>query len=472
MKVDQLDAYNDIINQLINIAQVWAMRGKFDSDYARELREKALLINHAHYVERIPAYRRFVQEEGLEQVAEIDDIKNQLMVPDDLFKSYNQSWLDEDDYDKMNGWISQIFHLKVDVDVEQIHSIDEWIERLGVNGIRIVYSSGTSGTFSFIPRDHRNWTLFRTASTCYIVPLIMYEKVGTSWQRFLMRLATRMLKPSTFEKIAKSGSMASEFDAIFLDFSQGSTGNQVLERELAPLFRKHYYLYETDLSPSVLRLATRGAKSAEDRYKLMKLKEAVVDRKEENYCKAINHLKQATSDGQKVFMFGTTHQYKELCETIASSNERISLREGSMVLFGGGWKSFTGEKISRQELVSMMSTSLDLPPERILEGYSMTEINAFMLRCDFGRFHIPPTIEPCIFNDELSLIDGDDVHGIFGFLDPLALSYPGFIISGDEVHFVNGECPCGLVGPAVTEIGRAHAREVKGCGGIMASIAA
>jgi hypothetical protein len=37
---------------------------------------------------------------------------------------------------------------------------------------------------------------------------------------------------------------------------------------------------------------------------------------------------------------------------------------------------------------------------------------------------------------------------------------------------VNGQCACGLGGPAVTEIGRARSREIKGCGGVMASVAA
>jgi hypothetical protein len=120
----------------------------------------------------------------------------------------------------------------------------------------------------------------------------------------------------------------------------------------------------------------------------------------------------------------------------------------------------------------MMATNLNLPLDRIMEGYSMTEMNAFTLRCDHGRFHIPPLIEPVIFDEGLSPMEGEDLRGIFGFMDPLAISYPGFIISGDEVHFIDGDCPCGLSGAAVTEIGRARSREVKGCGGIMASITA
>ncbi len=127
------------------------------------------------------------------------------------------------------------------------------------------------------------------------------------------------------------------------------------------------------------------------------------------------------------------------------------------------WENANGQRLSREQLLALMSENLNLPADRILESYSMTEINAFMLRCDYGRFHIPPFIEPVIFDEELSCVEGRDVRGMFGFLDPLALAYPGFIISGDEVRLVQGECPCGLNGPAVTEIGRARAREVKGC---------
>src|SRR4030042_1568510 len=102
----------------------------------------------------------------------------------------------------------------------------------------------------------------------------------------------------------------------------------------------------------------------------------------------------------------------------------------------------------------------------------MTEINALTLRGEHGRFPIPPFIEPVIFDEELNPLEGRDLKGAFGFLDTLAVSYPGFLISGDYVRLVDGECDCGLTGPAVTEIGRMSGSEVKGCGGIMGSIQA
>ena len=120
----------------------------------------------------------------------------------------------------------------------------------------------------------------------------------------------------------------------------------------------------------------------------------------------------------------------------------------------------------------MLGNTLGLPPDMVLEGYSMTEINALMLRCERGRFHVPPFIEPVVFDEELNPVEGTDIEGAFGFLDPLAVSYPGFIISGDRVRLTCKPCGCGLSGASITEIGRLPDSEAKGCGGIMGSLEA
>ena len=51
-----------------------------------------------------------------------------------------------------------------------------------------------------------------------------------------------------------------------------------------------------------------------------------------------------------------------------------------------------------------------------------------------------------------------------------AVSYPGFLITGDNVHRTSSPCPCGLDGDTLLSVGRAAGAEVKGCGGIMASV--
>jgi hypothetical protein len=161
-----------IHTEQLRIAQTWAMKKPYDEDRAKKLREEALLLNHARYLEKIPAYKKIAKEEGISEIHNLKPIKKSLMFTDDIFKSYDQTLLDNNDYAGMNEWLSSIFHEKINVDVSDVRSIDEWIERLAPHGINLCYSSGTSGRFSFIPRCARSWELLLTAPICYCAPLI------------------------------------------------------------------------------------------------------------------------------------------------------------------------------------------------------------------------------------------------------------------------------------------------------------
>jgi hypothetical protein len=459
------------IEKLIKLTQSWASGTGFNPDTARSLRHQGILNNHKMYVQNIPAYRKLAHEEGCREEVDIDVIKKKLMSTDDVFKSYNQEWLDRCDFERMNQWLSGLFYRQIVTYVSGVESIDDWIECLKQSGISLSYSSGTSGTFSFIPRDPADWARAQMANTNYLTPLLTYRKIGSPLTRLLMKPATSLLSPNAFAAMVHKFGLP-DFDGVFLGFRSGRMGNQVLMQELAPVFRRSFFLYDIDLSASALRAARRGGKNERERQLAAVLQREVIEKREENYLKIIRRIKESSRRGQKIFIFGAPYQLKDLCEIIAGAERNLSLKKGSLILFGGGWKSFSGETLNRDSLVKMISESFELPPERILEGYSMTEINVLMLRCDAGSFHVPPLIEPVVLDEELCPIEGRDLKGTFGFLDPLANSYPGFIISGDRVHLVDRDCSCGLGGPAITEIGRAKNREVKGCGGVMSSIKA
>jgi hypothetical protein len=460
---------SSIHNQLIKSSQAWALRQGYNPDLARDLRRQAVLINHQSYLKTLPFYQKLAREEGCTENIDLSTIKKKLMSPEDIFKSYNQEWLDANDYASMNKWLSSLYYQPVNIDVAGIDSIDEWINRLSAAGIEISCSSGTSGTLSFIPRSTRNWGIIRIANKSYITPFLIHRRISTPLAGFLTKPALKLLSSDAFAKIVNKVGLK-DFDAIFLGFRSGKTGNQVLMQSLSPIFRRHYYLYDLDLSMHTLRCIRRGARNDEEKTSLEKFQTEVNQKRDENYLKIVEHI--LTSTRQKIFMFGAPYQLKELCEIIATYNKNTPLNKESLIVFGGGWKSFSGQAIDQSALFNLLAQTFELPLQRIIEWYSMTEINALMMRCDAGRFHIPPLIEPVIFDEELNPLEGNDLSGTFGFLDPLAYSCPGFIISGDHVHLVDSECSCGLVGPAVTEIKRAQSREIKGCGGIMASIKA
>jgi hypothetical protein len=91
-----------------------------------------------------------------------------------------------------------------------------------------------------------------------------------------------------------------------------------------------------------------------------------------------------------------------------------------------------------------------------------------------NRYHVPRIIEPWVFDDALQPRPSeDDVTGTFGFMDPAATSYPAFLATGDQVRLVRAPCPCELVGPTIVgEVRRTSGHEVRGCGGILATVRA
>lgn len=461
----------EIQERLIKASRSWASGGKFNPLEAQELRHEAILLNHRHYMDSIPVYRRIAAEEGCGKDSNVKLIKMKLMLSADIFKSYDQNWLDNSDYSSMNAWLSSIFHQTVNADMTGVKTIDGWIETLDRAGIYVTYSSGTSGAFSFVPRDRKEWELSRRANIAYLAPLLAHRMMGSNLSQHFMPLAIRLLPIERLVEMTAKRAL-SGYDAAFLGFKNGRMGNQALIQELVPLFESCYFLYDMDISGTALRSLRRGACTDEERQIVRALQDKIIGQRQENYLKLIDNLEKSSSKGQKIFIFGAPYQFKELCEILARINRQIILAEGSLAVIGGGWKSFTGEAIEYDALTNMLADTLHIRPDMILEGYSMTETSVLTLRCKYGRFHVPPLIEPVIFDDALNPLEGDDIKGAFGFMDTLATSHPGFIVSSDYVRMVNSDCECGLRGPAILEIGRLPGSEVKGCGGIMGSFSA
>jgi hypothetical protein len=460
-----------IHRQLIRIAQSWAWKKDYDAVLAKKLREEACLINHARYIKHIPVYRNLVKEEGIGKISDLEPIKNRLMLTDDIFKSYDQTYLDNADFSRMNKWLGTIFHENITVDVSDVRSIDEWINRLASNGIYLAYSSGTTGRFSFVPRCTRSWKLFTTAPINYIAPIMVDLGISGLFQNRMLKLAMKLRDPFSLADIARKIGMPG-CDGIFLSFRRGNMGIQMVAQEFSKMFGNASFLYDMDISASALRLIGRGVRSDEDRKILDQFTAETVGKKQENYLRIIRQIKHSAGKHRKVFLFGAPYQIMELVKMIKEKEGAIPLKKGSFILTGGGWKSFEGEKIEREFLVRMIRDVFEVDDEFITDGYSMTEVNSLLCRCVHGRYHLPPIIEPVILNNEFIPLEGSEQYGRFGFLDPFAISYPGFIISGDNVRFHDDRCACGMYGPSLSEPGRAPGREIKGCGGIMASVQA
>jgi long-chain-fatty-acid---luciferin-component ligase len=160
----------------------------------------------------------------------------------------------------------------------------------------------------------------------------------------------------------------------------------------------------------------------------------------------------------------------DLADWILETGDKItSLTPESMITSGGGFKDMMGVAMDRDEYDEKVSEAFGLPKSNIRDAYGMSELNAIMLECSEQVKHVPPWIHMSIRNpanlDE-EVAPGEE--GLPAFLDPLANSYPGFVIADDIVRAVvehDEVCGCGLRGPGLFKVvRRAEGAEEKGCG--------
>jgi Acyl-protein synthetase, LuxE len=431
---------HELGGQLRAAANAWAAGdGAFDEAAATRLRRQAIARCHAHYRARVPAYRRLCAEAGVGEDAPLEVLAERCTVTDDLFKSYDAAWVGGRDFAALSDWLGDVSAEPVPAAAAAAQDVDDWLDRLDGGGLHVLYSSGTSGKLSFVPRGEASWDAYRANGPSYLMHQV---------QRLGLDLAA--------------------MDGAVLGFRGGRMGIQRAGVELARYIADVTYLYDHELRAETLRtlLATRSP-GADVR------PGAAAPEPDDAYRRLLGALRRATERGRALWLFGAPYQVRRLCGLVQAAG-LPPLTAGSVVTLGGGWKSFEGERIDHRALGALIEATLGVPPARVLEAYAMVELNTPLMRCRDGRYHVPPILEPWLFDEALvPLPPGDDVTGTFGFMDPTATSYPAFLVTGDEVRLVRAPCPCGLVGPAIVgEVRRAAGREVRGCGGILATVRA
>ena len=457
--------------RLLHESMRWAAGSPFDPARARQSRRDVVRRNHRHYRNRIPLYRQIAERAGVNDDASFDTLAHSMLLPDAIFKSYPQSLLDKRDFGGMDRWLRTIFHDDVKAPVDDPDTVDDWLASLEDRGIHAVYSSGTSGNLSFVPRDDYSWWLFREGSLHYAPLLLARRGVVGRVKAPLAAFAGRTLSRAHFMRLFKRLGFR-DFDGIFLNFSGGNQGTQLVGQELARRVRKANFLYPTMMSATAIRALTRGQASPAEQARTDAFLDATVRRKEENYDRMIGATRASIDEGQRIMVFGAPYLVREFCDRVLAGGERIVLPPGSIVGYGGGWKTFDGEALSERALLDLIERAVGVKKQFVVEAYSMTEIGAIMMKCEHGRFHVPPHLETIILDDALEPVEGEDLTGILGVMDPFAVSYPGFLITGDNVHRTGSLCPCGLSGDTILSVSRASGAEVKGCGGIIAAVEA
>jgi hypothetical protein len=426
---------HDLGGQLRAAANAWAAcDGSFDELATTRLRRHAIARCHAHYRATIPAYRRLCAEMDVGDTAPLGLLAERCTVTEELFKSYDAGWLGDRDYGALSDWLRDVSSEAVPASAATARDVDDWLDRLEAGGLHVLYSSGTSGKLSFVPRGEASWNAYRGNGPSYL----MY-------------------------RVQRLGIDLSAMDGAVLGFRGGRMGIQQAGVELSRYLPTVRYLYDWEIRAETLRtLLTPSIVGA-----------PMAVGQDQAYWRFLTALQRASDARRAVWLFGAPYQVQRLC-ALMKAIDAPPLRSGSVVTLGGGWKAFEGERVDRSTLSALIEATLGVPEERVLEAYAMVELNTPLMRCREGRYHVPPILEPWIFDEALlPRAPEEDVTGTFGFMDPTATSYPAFLATGDQVRLVRAPCPCGLVGPAIVgEVRRTSGHEVRGCGGILATVRA
>ncbi len=143
----------------------------------------------------------------------------------------------------------------------------------------------------------------------------------------------------------------------------------------------------------------------------------------------------------------------------------IRLPEGSMALFGGGWKGHADKAISKPEFYARVEEQLGIPEDRCRDMFGSVEFSVPHVECERHKLHTP-VWSRAICRDVRSLEPvGHGKPGFLQLLSPYITSVPAVsVLMGDLVELHPGsDCGCGIERPFFEVLGRAGTSKNRSC---------
>ncbi len=415
--------------------QLKAYQGKADRfDIAwgdlRETQVAALDEAFQDRKDKIKLLGHRASEAGIEKITRLEDMVP-LLFPHTAYKSYPESFLSEERWDRLSKWLGTVSpHPIAVLDMAGINGIDDWIDQLQAQGNYISCSSGTTGKSAM---------------------LIASEK-DMDWSRV-----------DTVGVFAWGSGVAPEANRKLIGCAPVATvpKNQIIGQAQYDAFANPDWPRWNYPVPPI----TVGA-----------LTSMVVMRKK---------IADGTATPDELANFGQTsdERQKILDDAIILTADEIIANRDKKLMVAGLWSGlyavakvvrdkgysakdfdpdnciYVGGGLKRAQLPpdykQFVHETFNIPENRDFQNYSMQELNSGMPKCQAGnRYHLPPWIIPFILNeegDELLLMGDGEVEGRAAFFDLSLDGRWGGVISGDKIAVDFGPCACGNKGPSVRD---------------------
>ena len=396
---------------------------------AQELQFKAIKYQFKNHYENNKMYNGFCKQMKTtpEDIKNFNDLEKIPLIPGEFYKDYPNG-------KDFAFWLANIFTGKIPrVNIKgKDPNFDDVINSFNSTGLVVAYSSGTSGRHTFIPRDRKTFDIseyaIAKAAITMAYPVYSYDMKGY------------LLMPNPFKTNVFAGKVCTiYYDAI-------SAVNAAIDREI---------------NTEVIKLSmtgTGGFKAKLVQKYLSRMTKKIVSQ-------IIKWLEKNDKEKNKIVFAGAPFFLFAVTKKLIEQGKSFDFSNRSAILTGGGWKVHEDSRITVEKFRKQMNEVLGVNPEHCLDLYGMVEGNGWMVHCPEGHYlHIPYTYYHSMVLDEEYKPVGYNKSGRFAFLDGTTFSYPGFIISGDQVKMLE-HCPlCDRPGPVLEpEVKRAAGKEMRGC---------
>lgn len=370
-------------------------------------------------------YRQFCETRGVtpEDIRTYDDLVEIPLIPDLTFK-HHPSGKEDFAY-----WIASIYTGELPtIVIDPDPTFDGVIDAFNAAGMVVAYSSGTSGRHTVIPRDMRT----------YLVQQYAHAKLKACLCDFMAA------------------------DHVLLFFPKWTQTNLFIGRDMAfksEMLNDVHYALDFEIS------ADLTLKAMTDEEQRGGTPPSAQERRRQIIAAAVTWLERYEKTTDRVALEGGPFLLLELMDTLEQQGKHFEFGERGMIGTGGGWKVSEDKRISAADFRQRVEDVLGIPQTNCWDQYGSVEMGGMVNTCREGHyFHVPYTwFKPLVLDDNLAPV-GYGEQGRFAFLDGLVGSFPGFIMTGDEVRMLE-HCPvCDRPGPVLEpEVHRTKGEEMRGC---------
>jgi hypothetical protein len=407
--------------------------GRFNFS-ASELRASQIAALDERFQERRDAIKLLKHRAGEAGTASISGFEDMvpLLFPHTAYKSYPESFLMEQRWDRLTKWLGTISPYAITpIEMEGIADIDDWIARLEAVGHMISCSSGTTGKSAMLlaSRSDMDWSRKDTVGV-----FAWGSGVAPRRDRMLIGCAPVATVPKN------SAIAASQYQA----FSN-------------PEWPRWHYPVPPITVGSLTKMVVMRKRMADGAATPQEIADFEATSKDRQQLIESAIVKTAAevvrNRGRKLMLAGLWSGLYAVAKAVREMGYGAKdFDPDNCIYVGGGLK----RALLPDDYQQFVHETFNIPEGRHFQNYSMQELNSGMPKCRAGgRYHVPPWVVPFILDKAgAALVPHDgkgEIEGRAAFFDLSLDGRWGGVISGDRISLDYSPCACGNAGASVRD---------------------